>query len=176
MNWLKKLIAEEPKFNYDMVRPLHRRNLGPGIQFPPFHATYVPYSTVLRGLSIDATTGIPQIPGTQRPLTHWDQLPRTGAKPEAIIEVRFAKEMVKVGTITFKYLTNDDIGKLTWLISGEIDNNVIWRFIPKELRGEEFDSRSKQFYAEVKSVKDNFARILCDEDSVASSYLLDHSG
>jgi hypothetical protein len=73
--------------------------------------------------------------------------------------------MVKVGTITFKYLTNADIDKLPWLISGELDNNVIWRFVPKELRGEEFDSRSKQFYAEVKSVKDNL-RAYCVTQTV----------
>ena len=36
-----------------------------------------------------------------------------------------------------------------------MDHGVLWRFLPKELRGDETDSRTKHFYAEVKSIKDN---------------------
>jgi hypothetical protein len=41
------------------------------------------------------------------------------------------------------------------LVSGEVDDSVLWRFLPKELRGEETDARTKNFFSEVKSIKDN---------------------
>jgi hypothetical protein len=105
------------------------------------------------------------IPGTQDPLIHRNQLPPTQAKPEGTIEVRFAKEMVKVCTSIIKYFTNANDLKLPWLISGELDSSILWSFLPKELRGDEFDSRTRQFYAEVKSVKDNL-RAYCITNTV----------